>query len=170
MSHPRMTPILAQWAGALLASAILCQSAWAEDDLVKLQRDPAQWSMQQENYANTRYSLLKQINTSNVQNLKVAWQFSTGVLRGHEGGPLVVGDMMYVHTPFPTRVFAIDLNDPGKIVWIYDGKPDRESMAVACCDVVNRGPNYADGKLFLSLLDGHLVAIDAKTGKERWRV
>jgi glucose dehydrogenase len=49
-----------------------------------------------------------------VKDLKVAWTFSTGVLRGHEGSPLVIGDTMYVHTPFPNNVFALDLNEPGR--------------------------------------------------------
>ena len=68
-----------------------------------------QWTMQNKNYASTRYSGLDQVNTDTVKNLKVAWTFSTGVLRGHEGAPLVVGSTMYVHTPFPNIVYALDL-------------------------------------------------------------
>src|ERR1700678_3549702 len=90
-------------------------SARADEALEKLAKDPKQWVMQQGDDANTRYSKLNQINASNVKKLQVAWTFSTGVLRGHEGGPLVVGDTMYVHTPFPNTVYALDLKNEGKI-------------------------------------------------------
>ena len=98
--------------------------ASANDDLMKRMDDPNQWAIQTGDYANTRYSKLDQINASNVNNLQVSWTFSTGVLRGHEGAPLVVGDMMYVHTPFPNTVYALDLNEDGKIVWKYEPKQD----------------------------------------------
>ena len=62
------------------------------------------------NYANTRFSELKQINARNAHELQPVWSFSTGVLRGHEGSPLVIGDVMYLHTPFPNNVYALDLN------------------------------------------------------------
>ena len=122
------------------------------------------------NYSSTRYSALDQINASNVGNLKVAWTFSTGVLRGHEGGPLVIGDVMYVHTPFPNKVFALDLNNDGKIIWKYEPRQDPSVIPVMCCDTVNRGLAYADGKIFLSQADTTLVALDAKTGKQLWSV
>ncbi len=81
-------------------------------------------------YANTRFSKLDQINASNVNKLQVSWMFSTGVLRGHEGSPLVVGDVMYVHTPFPNTVFALDLNSDGKILWKYEPKQDPNVIPV----------------------------------------
>src|ERR1700689_5963923 len=94
-------------------------AARADEALDKLAKDPKQWVMQQGDNANTRYSKLNQITASNVKKLQVAWTFSTGVLRGHEGGPLVIGDMMYVHTPFPNKVYALDLSNENKIVWSY---------------------------------------------------
>ena len=126
--------------------------------------------MQTGDYANPRYSKLNQITADNVGKLQVAWTFSTGVLRGHEGGPLVIGDMMYVHTPFPNKVFALDLNKDGKIIWKYEPKQDPTVIPVMCCDTVNRGVAYADGKIFLQQADTTLVALDAKTGKEVWKV
>ena len=102
--------------------------------------------------------------------LKTAWTFSTGVLRGHEGSPLVIGDMMYVHTPFPNIVFALDLDHEQKIIWKYEPKQDPSVIPVMCCDTVNRGVQYADGKIFLHQADTTLVALDAKTGKEVWKV
>jgi glucose dehydrogenase len=67
-----------------------------------------QWLMQNKDATASRYSALSEITAANVKNLKVAWSFSTGVLRGHEGEPLVVGNTMYVHTPFPNHVYALD--------------------------------------------------------------
>ena len=129
---------------ALLASTAVfaASSAWASDDLVKLSQDPKQWVMPAGDYANTRYSKLNQINASNVGKLQVAWTFSTGVLRGHEGGPLIVGNMMYVHTPFPNKVYAIDLSNDNKIVWKYEPKQDPNVIPVMCCDTVNRGQSW----------------------------
>ncbi len=126
------------------------------------------WAMPAKDYANTRYSTLNQINADNVGKLQVAWTFSTGVLRGHEGAPLVVGDVMYVHTPFPNIVYALDLNHDGKILWKYEPKQDPSVIPVMCCDTVNRGVAYGDGKIFLHQADDTLVALDAKTGKQVW--
>ena len=130
-----------------------------------------QWTMQNKNYQSTRYSSLDSINTDNIKNLKVAWTFSTGVLRGHEGGPLVVGSTMYVHTPFPNIVYALDLTKEGApIKWKYVPKQDPQVIPVACCDTVDRGLAYADGKIFNNQLDTTTVALDAETGKELWKV
>jgi len=130
-----------------------------------------QWTMQNKNYASTRYSGLDQVNTDTVKNLKVAWTFSTGVLRGHEGAPLVVGSTMYVHTPFPNIVYALDLTKEGAPVkWKYVPKQDPKVIPVACCDTVNRGLAYANGKIFQNQLDTTTVALDAETGKELWKV
>src|SRR5688572_24569315 len=102
--------------------------------------DDGQWTMPARDYASTRYSALSQITTQNVRNLRPAWTFSTGVLRGHEAAPLVVGSTMYVTTPYPNHLYAIDLTPPGgALKWRYDPEPSRAAQGVACCDVVNRG-------------------------------
>ena len=124
--------------------------------------DPNQWAIQTGDYANQRYSELDQINKDNVKDLQVAWTFSTGVLRGHEGSPLVIGDIMYVHSPFPNIVYALDLNNDGKILWKYEPKQDPNVIPVMCCDTVNRGVAYADGKIFLHQADTTVVALDAQ--------
>jgi PQQ-dependent dehydrogenase (methanol/ethanol family) len=142
--------------------------AMANDDLQSRIDDPKQWAIQTGDYANTRYSELDQINKDNVGKLQVAWTFSTGVLRGHEGSPLVIDDIMYVHTPFPNIVYALDLNDNGKILWKYEPKQDPNVIPVMCCDTVNRGVAYADGKVFLHQADTTVVALDAKTGEVKW--
>jgi alcohol dehydrogenase (cytochrome c) len=157
----------------LLAASVLAFStsvAMANDELIKLSKDPNQWVMPTGDYANTRYSELNQITKDNVKNLRPAWTFSTGVLRGHEGAPLVIGDIMYVHTPFPNNVYALDLKDAGRIIWKYEPRQDPSVIPVMCCDTVNRGPAYADGKIILNQADTKVVALDAKTGKELWKV
>jgi lanthanide-dependent methanol dehydrogenase len=155
--------------GALAASVAMTAPAMANDSVLECIKDANNWCMQQHDYANTRYSELNQINTKNVGNLQVAWTFSTGVLRGHEGSPLVIGDTLYMHTPFPNVVFALNLADENKIVWKYEPKQDPSVIPVMCCDTVNRGVQFADGKIFLYQADTTLVALDAKSGKELWK-
>ena len=144
--------------------------AKANDELLVMEKNPANWVMPAGNYANTRYSTLAQINKDNVGKLQAAWSFSTGVLRGHEGGPLVIGDTMYLVGPFPNPVFALDLNNNGRLLWKYEPKQDPNVIPVMCCDTVNRGVAYGDGKIFLHQADTTLVALDAKTGKVDWQV
>src|ERR671929_2453983 len=155
---------------ALIAATITVSPALANEELQKLSQDPNQWVLPTGDYANTRFSKLDQINAGNVGKLQVAWTFSTGVLRGHEGSPLVIDDVMYVHTPFPNIVYALDLNNDGRILWKYEPKQDPNVIPVMCCDTVNRGPAYADGKIFLHQADTTLVALDAKTGNVAWSI
>nr|WP_320165635.1 methanol/ethanol family PQQ-dependent dehydrogenase [uncultured Methylophaga sp.] len=141
----------------------------AADELLEMQKDPNNWVMPAGNYNNQRYSELTQINKDNVKDVTMSWSFSTGVLRGHEGNSLVIGDTMYVHTPFPNIVYALDLNSDGAIKWKYEPKQNYdETVPVMCCDTVNRGLSYADGKIFLNQADTTLVALNAEDGKVVW--
>jgi PQQ-dependent dehydrogenase (methanol/ethanol family) len=149
---------------ALAASPVFA----ADSDVAQLSKDPKNWAMQAGSMNNQRYSELKQINSKNARNLQVAWTFSTGVLRGHEGGPLIIGDTMYLHSPFPNKVFALSLEDQS-IRWKYEPKQDPTVIPVMCCDTVNRGLAYSNGKIFLQQADTTLVALDAKTGAELWK-
>jgi len=153
-----------------VSALALNTAAYANQSVLKNSADPKQWVMQAGSYDNQRYSKLDQINEKNVGKLAPAWSFSTGVLRGHEGSPLVVGDVMYVHTPFPNIVYALDLNNEGKILWKYEPKQDANVVPVMCCDTVNRGLAYADGKIFLHQADTTVVALNAQTGKVEWSV
>jgi PQQ-dependent dehydrogenase (methanol/ethanol family) len=129
-----------------------------------------EWTLPNGDLANTRFSPLSQINAGNAAGLKVYTTLSTGIPRGHEGGPLVVNGTMYVVTPFPNNLMAIDLTKPGgSLKWLYQPHTDPHSIGIACCDVVNRGASYADGKIIYNLLDGETVAVDAQSGKEIWR-
>ncbi len=151
---------------ALISLSI--QPSYAAKDLDALMANDQHWAAQRKDNANTGYSRLDQIKKSNVKHLKMAWSFATGVNRGHEGGPLVINDVMYIHTPFPNNIYALDLNDNQKILWTYFPKQNPDTQAVMCCDTVNKGLAYGDDKLFLQQNNGVLVALDAKTGKKIW--
>ena len=152
---------------AVLTSAAFSNAVSAQTELEKAMGSSSNWASQAGDYANHRYSDLKQINAGNVSKLQVAWSMSTGVLRGHEGAPLVIGDTMYVHTPFPNNVFAVNLKDQS-FKWKYEPKQDADVIPVMCCDTVNRGLAYGDGKIFLQQADTTLVALDMNTGKVVW--
>ncbi|MCA1828730.1 MAG: PQQ-dependent dehydrogenase, methanol/ethanol family [Myxococcales bacterium] len=128
------------------------------------------WTLPAGDYAHVRYSPLAQITTQNAPNLRMVTALSTGIARGHEGGPLVVGDTLYAVTPFPNNLIAVDLTKPGgQLKFLYEPHPDPRAVGIACCDVVNRGASYAQGKIVYNLLDAETVAVDAQTGRELWR-
>jgi PQQ-dependent dehydrogenase (methanol/ethanol family) len=135
--------------------------------LADLSKDPNQWVMPSQNYANTRNSTLSEITPENVKNLRVAWTMSTGATRGHEGQPLVVGDTMYYQSAYPNHVYAIDLSDY-HTKWEYTPKQDPFAVSVACCDLVNSGVAYADGKIITDALDGQIIALSASDGHVMW--
>jgi lanthanide-dependent methanol dehydrogenase len=134
-----------------------------------LDSEDGEWRMPSKNYASTRFSALDQINRSNVRSLKLAWSFSTGVVRGHEAAPIVAGNTMFVITPFPNVLYALDLTQPGAPTkWVFRPKPSSSSQGVACCDVVNRGVAYDDGRIYMNTLDGRTICVDAETGTPMW--
>jgi len=142
----------------VLAAALVVHAAVAED---------GEWRMPAKDYASTRYSGLDEINAANVAKLKPAYSFVTGVERGHEAAPIVAAGTMFIVTPWPNKVYALDLQ--GKIRWQFDPKTSASAQGVACCDVVNRGAVYDAGRVFFNTLDNQTIALDAKTGKELWR-
>jgi PQQ-dependent dehydrogenase (methanol/ethanol family) len=156
-------------AAALLAAAAVAGSALADADLDSRMANPSNWASQAGDNANHRHSALREITPENVGRLQVAWTMSTGVLRGHEGSPLVIGDTMYLHTPFPNNVYAVNLKDQ-TFKWKYEPRQDADVVPVMCCDTVNRGLAYGDGKIFLQQADTTLVALDAQNGKVLWSV
>ncbi|MYM64873.1 PQQ-dependent dehydrogenase, methanol/ethanol family [Pseudomaricurvus sp. HS19] len=114
-----------------------------------------------------RYSPLKQVNTKNVKSLSPIWSFSFGgeKQRGQESQPLVKDGVMYVTASY-SRIFAVDVKT-GEELWQYDARlPDG---IMPCCDVINRGAALYDDLVIFGTLDAKLVALDAKTGKPRWR-
>jgi quinohemoprotein ethanol dehydrogenase len=117
-------------------------------------------------YAETRFSKLKQINSDNVKNLGLVWSYSLGSSRGVEATPVVVDGIMYQTAPWSV-VHAIDVRTGNKI-WTFDPGVDRERGYKGCCDVVNRGVALWKGKVFVGAYDGRLIALDAATGKKSW--
>ena len=178
------------WRGILVLVVALLTGACTREDAPEPPREPAtatlpasagpratvtldaedgQWTMPIKSYSAIRYSQLGEITTDNVKNLRPVWSFSTSVLRGHEEPPIVVGNTMYVLTPYPNILYALDLTQQGAKKWSYEPEPLAEAQGVACCDVVNRGPSFADGKIVFNTLDNNVVAVDAATGKEVWK-
>ncbi|MCB1622521.1 MAG: methanol/ethanol family PQQ-dependent dehydrogenase [Thiothrix sp.] len=153
----------------VVAALAVPLAASANESVTAAMSDANNWASWGGNYAGNRYSELNQINKENAGQLQPAWTFSTGVLRGHEGGPLVIGDTMYVQTPFPNKVFAIDLKDQS-IKWMYEPKQSTDVIPVMCCDTVNRGLAYADDKVFLQQADTTLVALSAADGSVQWSI
>jgi lanthanide-dependent methanol dehydrogenase len=150
------------------AFAIAFSTLLAGGGLAQVPED-GEWIMPGKNYASTRYSELGEITAENAKGLHPVWTFSTGVLAGHEGQPLVVKNTMYVVTPYPNVLYAFDLTRDGyPLKWKYRPGVSPNAVGISCCDVVNRGAFYADGKVIYDLLDGHTVAVDATTGREVW--
>ena len=141
----------------------------ANEELLSLQNDPGQWVMSNQNYAGWNYSPLDRINRNNVENLQLAWTFQIGVTDSLEAQPLVIGNTMYILTPKPNEIIALDLAQDGVIKWTYAPEMPGLEQANACCGAQSRGFSYADGKLVLNTLDGQLIAIDAGTGEELWK-
>src|SRR5256712_1990368 len=173
MRRPEMISLKKHpWLVIAISSYLVIASGYvfaqANDDLVKMSQDSNQWVMPLGDYSGTRHSKLNQINAQNAAKLRVAWTMSTGALRGHEGQPLVVGKMMYVQSAFPNYVYAVDLDNIGRMVWKFAPQQDKLAPSVACCDLVNRGVAYANGKILMTALDAKVYALDAKTGKVLW--
>jgi len=163
---------------ALMTTAVITGSsmAYANDKLDQLSQSDDNWIMPGKDYHSDNYSKLTQINADNVKELKPAWTFSTGVLNGHEGAPLIVDGTMYIHTSFPNITFALDLDNPTRILWQDHPKQNPAARSVACCDLVNRGLAYWPGDektpplILKTLLDGHIEALNAKTGELVWKM
>ena len=158
---------------AVVAGLAVGAASVNAQDLQTMSKNANQWVMTGRTYDLQRYSPLAQISTANVKNLHVAWTMSTGTLRGHEGNPLVVGGTMYLHSSFPNKVYALDLTKPGAPqIWQFTPEQSTDAIAIACCDVVNRGLAFdpKTNRLVIELLAGDVLALDAKTGKQAWRV
>ena len=137
--------------------------------LVATAQSDGDWTMAPRDHASTRFSPLQQIDRGNVARLRQVFSFATGVERGHEAAPVVVGDTMFLVTPWPNLVYALDLRANGAVKWKFAPNPDASAQGVACCDVVNRGVAWADGRVFFNTLDNQTIALDAASGRELWR-
>ena len=156
-------------APSAFGAALLALAAWALPSAALAQGAGAEWTTPSGNVQAMRYSELGAITSANVGTLVEEFAFATGTKATHQGQPLVVGSTMYVVTPFPNKLIAMDLAHPGTTLWTFDPGANPYARGVACCDVVNRGAVYADGKIIYNVLDDTTVAVDAVTGKLVWR-
>ncbi|HEX7022927.1 MAG TPA: PQQ-dependent dehydrogenase, methanol/ethanol family [Trueperaceae bacterium] len=154
---------------SILLLASLFSAALANNEIKRLQQDPSQWVLQNGNYNGWNYSPLDRINRYNVDDLQVKWTFQIGVTDSLEAEPLVVGTTMYIMTPKPNTIIALDLTRPGFVKWTFAPDMPGLDQATACCGAQSRGAAYADGKIVFNTLDGQLFAIDAETGEQVWK-
>ncbi len=148
-------------AALLLAGAAMPGAAAAQTG--------AEWTAAGGTPQGTQFSALTDITTANVGTLVEEFSYPTGTKGSHQGSPLVVGSVMYVVTPFPNKLIALDLTHPGTALWTFDPRPGGYARGLTCCDIVNRGAVYANGLVVYTLLDGNVVAVDATTGAQVWR-
>jgi lanthanide-dependent methanol dehydrogenase len=168
MRHVGRECVLA-FTALLLCSSIVSAQPHAISAPRAAPPDNGNWEMPGKNYASTRFSAMRQITPANVRRLGIAFTFSTGTTKGFEAPPLVVDGTMFLVTPYPNNVFALDLTKGGALKWTFKPKPAAAAQGVACCDVVNRGAAYSRGRLFFNTLDGHTIALDARSGRQVWR-
>jgi PQQ-dependent dehydrogenase (methanol/ethanol family) len=170
-TYSRCASTLAGFTVVLFGTAVFTLAATSAPNGARHPEEPedGQWLRAAKNFASTRYSGLDQIKASNVRQLAAAWTFSTGVDRGHEAAPIVAGPTMYVVTPYPNILYALDLNNPGKVKWKYEPQPAPAAQGVACCDVVNRGAVFAGDRIIFNTLDAHTIAVDVESGRELWK-
>ena len=135
--------------------------------LMNARNDGKNWLMYGRDYTNQRWSPLTQINATNVRNLRVAWMYQTGISRlgSFENSPVVVGDVMYVTTPYDVAM-AVDART-GRELWRYEHKLGTQ---IFCCGPNNRGVAISEGTVYMLTLDAQLVALDAKTGAVKFNV
>ncbi|MFL6844035.1 MAG: PQQ-dependent dehydrogenase, methanol/ethanol family [Allosphingosinicella sp.] len=171
MARTRLSHVFASFLTALLLSTVpvSAQPNGARPAAGASAAEDGQWTMPSKDYASTRYSGLNQINGSNVARLKLAFSFDTNNRRGQEAAPLVVGSTMFITTPYPNYIWALDLTKNGKPKWVFRPHPQPASQGVACCDVVNRGAVFSGGRIYFTTLDGSVFAIDAASGHQVWR-
>ncbi|HEY0411764.1 MAG TPA: PQQ-dependent dehydrogenase, methanol/ethanol family [Allosphingosinicella sp.] len=161
--------VTAIFLSAAFAAPLAAQQSRARPAAAASPAEDGQWTMPSKNYASTRYSGLNQVNRANVRGLKLAFTFDTHNRKGQEAAPIVVGSTMYITTAYPNHIWALDLARGGKPKWVFRPHPQPASQGVACCDVVNRGAIYSNGRLYFATLDGSVFAIDANSGRQVWR-
>ncbi|HEY3393346.1 MAG TPA: PQQ-dependent dehydrogenase, methanol/ethanol family, partial [Lacipirellulaceae bacterium] len=130
--------------------------------------EPGSWLAAARGYDEQRFSPLDQINESNLKELGLAWYADMDTERGQESTPIVVDGVMYLTTAW-SMVKAFDIRT-GQKLWEFDPGVAKSKAADACCDVVNRGVAAWNGKIYLGALDGRLIALDSRTGKQVWSV
>jgi len=127
-----------------------------------------EWLSVGRTYDEQRFSPLTKIDTTNVSKLGLAWYHEFDTDRGQEATPVMIDGVLYTTTAW-SKVYAFDAKT-GALKWSFDPKIDGSKAFDACCDVVNRGVAVWKGKVYVGVLDGRLIALDAATGKQAWSV
>jgi quinohemoprotein ethanol dehydrogenase len=154
---------------SILASAGCARKHEIDDAALRdADADSANWLTYGRTYAEQRFSPLKQIDEQSVSKLGLAWSYDMRTLRGGETTPLVNDGVMYATAAW-SIVYALDAQS-GKLLWKFDPEVAKDHAKYVCCDVVNRGVAFYKGRVYLGVLDGRLVALDAKTGAKVWEV
>ncbi|GAB5449814.1 MAG: PQQ-dependent methanol/ethanol family dehydrogenase [Halioglobus sp.] len=163
-----MNASIIRGAAALVLGAGLAQYAFAAEPVSPPPAPDSEWRLHGLDVGEQRHSKLRQINSDNVKKLGLAWYFDLYTRRGIEATPLMVDGTLYVSGSW-SMVYALDART-GDLRWFYNPEVDRAFLAKGCCDAVNRGVAYADGKVIVGTYDGRLVALQASDGKVVWDV
>jgi len=148
-------------------------SGWIDEErLLQADKEPGQWMSLGRNFKQQHYSPLRQINTENIDKLGLAWEYDARskigrTPRGLEATPIVIDGIMFTSGAWGV-VYALDAKT-GSEIWRYDPDVDASYARRVCCDVVNRGVQVWEGKVYVGTLDGYLVCLDASSGAELWK-
>jgi quinohemoprotein ethanol dehydrogenase len=164
LSNPRRIVIAAALIATLLLGATLVaqQDKRVDDRALKnAAKNADEWLTYGRDYAETHYSPLKRIDTTNVKRLGLAWSLETDSPANArvEGTPLMSNGVLYG-----------SLGRTGKQLWRWDPEIPRAYFTKICCGPSNRGVALYNGRVFAGIPDGRVVALDQKTGKVVWSV
>ena len=149
---------------AIVLASLELHAQVTADRIRRSSSEPRNWLTYGGSYTSQRYSLLNQITPANVGRLESKWVLQNQVFGAWQSTPLVVDGVMYV-TQRPNDVLALDAKT-GRVFWLYRYTPSPDARV--CCGSNNRGVAILGDTLFMGTLDAHLVAIDAKTGRQLW--
>ena len=149
---------------SVLLALVACKSQVSSKDAA----DSVDWSLHGATTDEQRFSPLKQISEQNVQRLGLVWSHEFGTIRGLEATPLVINGVIYTTVEWSV-VYALDARS-GRVLWSFDPKVPRSRARIICCDVVNRGVAFYQGKIYVGTIDGRLIALDANSGSPVWDV
>jgi len=154
---------------ASITAFVLHAAATNVDDrqLRDANADSANWLMYGRTYNEQRFSPLQQVNENTVSRLGLAWSRELPTTRGVEATPVVVDGVMYTTSTW-SIVYAINART-GEPLWTYDPKADRTRARTICCDAVNRGAAFYDGKVYVGVTDGRLIALNSANGTVAWQ-
>ena len=158
------------------ACALAAAGVWAAEGpapvtaqrIVHAEAEPQNWYTTGRDYSDTWFSPLKSVNAENVATLGLAWYYDLDTRRGQEATPVVVDGVMYSSSAW-SKVQAFEAAT-GKLLWQFDPHVPGATAIHVCCDLVNRGVAVWMGRVYVGVLDGRLIALDARTGKPVWSV